>query len=500
MRSLRQDTAGDTKGHEVILMSENNKLDENGEQEKITIRPMDIAAGRKFSTVLKSHLEEGTGRTKPGRWTYQELNVHADAKTVERWCNGRNPPGQQAFDRLCLAFWPGPAQHPERDRFARLYTEMRTELNRRREAERRFRERHTSPDEPSAWGFFVSQSQKDCALLGKEAHAIAPEDLRLFETAESLYVHPSTELHSFCTGNPAHEYTCRADRSFSGAASFDELAEETGEASITQWIEKYRTATSVEIMERFRNPAYRHKPYNREQYGVRSINLGVAHEGHERSTIHIGLFRTDFFTNRVMRNIFHNELKPRLSALSVDDVPFFSGFNFSCLFTSIGVNTNVILNGGDRKELVLNKTALLANENQAFRWHVGMNEGINLEDRLGDADNTVSVRHAIARGLHEELGLQDLLKRRDMEIDYLSVFVTRTNMEIGIHAAATIACDFRTLLADREMHARDDRRESRGVQAIPFTPAEIKRFAAHGAEGRFVTYTPLLLDELMKKL
>jgi hypothetical protein len=176
MRSARQDTAGDTKGHEGILMSENNKLDEAGEQEKIKIRPMDIAAGRKFSEVLSKHLREGAGNSDAEKWTYEKLSERLEdyvgPKTIERWRNGRNPPDDEAFELLCKIFWPDEAHNHERDRFVRLYNNMLTELTRRRDAAQRHSQRYSSSGETKAWDFFVRQSQEDCMLLARIMHAI----------------------------------------------------------------------------------------------------------------------------------------------------------------------------------------------------------------------------------------------------------------------------------------------------------------------------------------
>lgn len=463
----------------------------------------DLREGKEFVRFLDRMCTEGRGLGQEyKKWTNEGLaaavsavSVRGNARTtfqkISRWRNGRSLPLPPAFGALCKVFWPltDKNRSAELEEFKGLYNAARTAWS--------LRKKIPPPPEITAWEFFVMCSREDCTLLSTEERNIEEQDLILVETGESLFISPSAELKDLCEKNPTWQYAFRSDRSFQENPDFDLLTDETGERRLPEWVERYREETSREIIARFRNPAHIHKPYNRVQFGVRSMHFGVAHEGQERSTVNIRLFRTDFFTNRVMRNIYHKELQhdPRFAQL--DEIPYFAGKNFSCLFTSLGVNCEIILRSkSEGEQLVFNKSALLANENQAYRWHLGMNEGVNLDDILDGPQKVVSVRNTVTRGLKEELGYA---RGDECQIEYFSVFVTRANMEVGIHAAVTLDCTFSKLMDIRAMYARDDRRESKAMEAIPFTSLAIKEFAAKVAKGHFVTYTPLLLDELMQK-
>lgn len=343
----------------------------------------------------------------------------------------------------------------------------------------------------------VERSLTDCVILGTDTGLINPKDVRFAVTGGEYFVSPEEcfqrQFNALSDGS--YDYAPR-NISFDGGGDFSDLVEATGISDLQSRIREGAEIAAKKVIDCFNDPKRSIKPYNKKKFGVRKIAFGVPHDkGLERLSINIELFTTDFFTDRVMREVYWKLAEEGHPIANIGETaPFLNGCDYSCFFTSLGLNADLVLLDNAPK-IAFTRTALLANENQAYRWHVAMNEALNLEDVQESGE--VLCQEYFKRGFQEELGLSEEFGYPGHESHVLSLALTRTNLELCIHGRTKLSISEAMLAKARLKCARDRIRESTGIEVIPYRRKAIMQFLVGNRE--FVTYAPAIWDNLIKR-
>lgn len=447
-------------------------------------------------------VREGYGND--GRaWTFEALansmtvmsaNLRrgVDPETVSNWYAGATLPKGKHRDALRVVLFPDDTHKSARLELFKLLeeaTEDHRKLRRKKKtvvlasARRREHER------------VVSQSKKDCIILISEEKYISSKDVQFHVNDKSFFISPPDGFQDRLEAVTRLDYDYASQSvSFDGGHDFSDLKVTTGLSDIDKLIEIGAERASAKVLSRFSNRHLLEKPYNKKKYGVSGLQFGVPHdEGPERAQVQFELFTTDFFTDRVMREVCWMLQERGLQFEGIETTfPFLNDADFSCLFTSLGLNADLVLTAGDPC-LVMNRTAYLGNENNAFQWIMAMNEAMNPEDDppLGKFD----ILPVFERGFREELGLVQEQNYPGASHDIVSVFLSKTNMELGLHGISKLPIGWDALLRARNERARDRGRESSGVRNLSYDVRALAEFIASGE--KMVSYAPTLWDSLV---
>jgi len=315
---------------------------------------------------------------------------------------------------------------------------------------------------------------KEVSIFGKERSLYINMDERCYENLvkkELSAGYPESHLTKF------HD-----DRSLDGSTDFSELAEITKIANLGELIEKHRKIVS-DLFLRSENGLI----FNGDKYGV--FNLRFMRFGNEeRPGVELELFKTDYFTHRVFRSIYH-ELKqlnhPVISA-GINDFLQYKPF-----FTSFGINTLLICEGEKGKEIVLSKRSARVHGNIA-RYHITMNEGLSQMDK--DPFGKVDLELCFKRGLLEELGINDKLYNFGTKVAFYDFFLEKNNFEIGLTSVFEIDLNYKKDL--EPLIARDRALESDSFVTLPLNSKVISNFVKN---SEFVPHGLYVLDRVLMR-
>lgn len=252
------------------------------------------------------------------------------------------------------------------------------------------------------------------------------------------------------------------DASFDGGKTYEDLVEITGIEELPELIEKHRTMVGQRFLE-----AADGMMFNGEKYGV--FNLRFTRFGEEENPgVEIDLFKTDYFTHRVFRSIYH-ELKERGHEIAFANSDTF--LKYRPFFTSFGVNCLLVCDGGNGKEMVLSKRSARVAGGKS-RYHITMNEGLSRTDK--DPFGRVDIELCFKRGLLEELGIGENIYQLAVNSAFYDFFLEKNNFEIGVSSVFELELDFEKDIAP--LIARDKQLEVDSFVALPMRPKVINRF------------------------
>lgn len=244
-----------------------------------------------------------------------------------------------------------------------------------------------------------------------------------------------------------------------------------------------------------RGPAY--PPYNKKKLGL----LGYRQPQHARQDegvyLDLDFYTTDYFTHRVMRRVLH-DLRDNQPALFREEADPYGALPYLRYFTtSFGINILVTTNDTDGRRFYMTRlSSAQGNANQQGRWHISANEGLNLEDTPG---GRVEIDATVARALSEELGIRTSETR--LETQYLEFAIDQRNLEPFISCVTHVDIDRHALYRQKELFARDDRREFAEIRDFSFTQAAIIDLLLNhpaGVEG-FTSYALHILDSVIAR-
>lgn len=244
----------------------------------------------------------------------------------------------------------------------------------------------------------------------------------------------------------------------------------------------------------------KYKVYNRPKLGVLDVDFVDPVDGPERMGARVRLYRTDYFTHRVMHRLL-DLFRDKAGGLPIDEqqFPYFAGEHVPHFATSLGLNISLISTAGIWPSVLLSRLGHNnANTESHGRLHVAANEGLNMDDvqsRHGGRAE-VNLSTAIRRALKEECQIKLSLIQR---ITLCELFVTRENAEMGMHVVIHTRESFQEVRRTR-LRSRDRGREFKGdllpirlsrdsfVGLVPRSPGE---------EETTSYYLPSLLESLL---
>jgi hypothetical protein len=125
----------------------------------------------------------------------------------------------------------------------------------------------------------------------------------------------------------------KPDTSFDGTDNFQDIAEITGIAELPELIKRHKAIIGEKFLKSKDGLLF-----NGEKYGV--FNLKFTRFGDDEDPgVELDLFKTDYFTHRVFRSIFH-ELKSKNHKISSAGLSDF--LSYKPFLTSFGINTLLI--------------------------------------------------------------------------------------------------------------------------------------------------------------
>ncbi|HYH79330.1 MAG TPA: hypothetical protein VEX86_06025 [Longimicrobium sp.] len=255
-----------------------------------------------------------------------------------------------------------------------------------------------------------------------------------------------------------------------GTGSPGGVAEECGIADFARLLQQHRREVALDFVHG-RNGCY----FNHPKFGVYGIDVTPRPTSDERRCLSIELYRTDYFTHKVMRGIYR-ELKARGHPITqADDQADLQRYNSFC--TSLGLNAVVILTS-DREgaALVLTRRSKLASETRGRkRYHVTMNEGLSMTD-YDSYEGRVSFKQWLRRGLDEELNLPSALVDERVHASFDDIFLVTELFEIGIVATVEISGMTFEELCSRADRAKDKKLEVDALECVPATPKAVRAF------------------------
>lgn len=465
---------------------------------------------RQFSSFLEYHLAAGTGNG-GDPWVAADFAQRANvsASRVSEWRKGKSGLPTSSLGLIEHAFFPdlksrkatNPAYldwqrvrdairrrgMPERDEDAKRHSQRETwDIVMRSLIGRTYSIVRSGPSEREA--DHLRAGAIDARLLERSFILPAPdwfcETILADEQWRDRYdLHPPIDI----SGDP----DCGEFFAAVPVPGFDEIVTHHADASARDVLAALHRA-----------PAY--PPYNKKKLGLLGYRQPQHANRDEGVYLDLDFYVTDYFTHRVMRRVLH-ELRDTHPALFREDADLYGAMPYLRYFTtSFGINILVTTNDADGRRFYMTRLSdRQGNANQQGRWHISANEGLNLEDVTKDR---VSMDAAVARALAEELGVRSEPapgKRRPKPLDthYLEFAIDQRNLEPFLSCVTHLDVSRVTLYHEKQLFARDDRREFAEMQDFPFTQSAIIDMVLNhpaGVEG-FTSYALHILDSVLAR-
>lgn len=254
----------------------------------------------------------------------------------------------------------------------------------------------------------------------------------------------------------------RPDVSFDGGNNFKDLADLTQIAELPDLIEKHKIIVGEKFLDSKDGMIF-----NGEKYGI--FNLKFTRFGdEEKPGVEIDFFKTDYYTHRVFRSIYH-ELKENGHPISSAGLSDF--LQYKPFFTSFGVNTVLICEGSKGKEVILSKRSTRVHGSEP-KYHITMNEGLSQTDK--DPFGKVDLELCFKRGLLEELGINEKLYQHGIKASFYDFFLEKNNFEIGLSSVFELDLDYEKDI--EPLIARDKHLEVDSFVALPLKSKDIEEF------------------------
>ena len=202
--------------------------------------------------------------------------------------------------------------------------------------------------------------------------------------------------------------------------------------------------------------------FNGEMFGVYRVFLPRIQEEDEAPEVTFEYMKTNFYTHRVMAEVFHAITEKTSEILKViSDIEVIN--KMYPFMTGLGVDALVLL---DNTSFVLAKrTGKLCNMEKQDKWHMSMNEAVSFTDI--DYEKEVSLIQCVERGLKEELGI-DCKKLGPARYSFYfgDIFLVKNLFEIGITVLVKVDMQFSEIENCYQI-ARDVEIETKGLKEVP---------------------------------
>jgi hypothetical protein len=333
------------------------------------------------------------------------------------------------------------------------------------------------------------EDELEVETLSTASEAFAADAIEFNVTDKHFYVSfPIDRLlelkNHYKTANKNLEdfFELHNDQYLDGSASFSGIAEETGIADIPERIEKSRRRIAQQFLDA-ENGAY----FNKSKYGVYSVKFCEREGKTEARHVNIQLFSTDYFTRKVIADVYKG-LYPH--AINAKDVDLELLGKYRAFMTSFGVNAIILLDGKYNEQLVLSERSTLASETSSkATLHVAMNEGLTQDD-MDPNDKRVRISNCLERGLWEELGLDNDIFSQKMTAEFHDLFLVRNVFELAVSASVNVHEMTFEELYQRAQKAKDRKLEVAKLELIPFVKRRLEPLLA---KRRIVPYSKYII-------
>ena len=252
------------------------------------------------------------------------------------------------------------------------------------------------------------------------------------------------------------------DQSFNGKNEFSDIQEKTGIENLNKLIEEHREIVAQHFVESSNG-----LKFNGQKYGIFDLKFTRFGKNENPGAV-ITLFKTDYFTHRIFRSIYH-QLKSENHEIKNSTADNFLKYN--PFLTSFGLNTVLICHGEKGKEVVLSKRSGRVHGDKS-RYHISMNEGLSQTDK--DAFGKVDLELCFRRGLMEEIGIDNNIYQLASRTAFYDFFLEKTNFEVGLTSAIEIDAPFHANI--EPLIARDKAFETDKFEVIPMATKHLKLF------------------------
>lgn len=291
-------------------------------------------------------------------------------------------------------------------------------------------------------------------------------DIKIKLTPISLYYSPSTEfkdrlINLFSAGTFKNKDYGLSNFKFSKILDFNDLLEKNKKIVSKEFID---SATTL------------HPLFNGQKLGIYDLKIKRVPDS-ARGILSIDLFKTDYFTHKVSRQIYRflNSVRDFSTRLNIDY--FNTNFdNYKFLNTSLGIYIAVQIDEGF---IFCKRSTAVSNSEEAGKWHISVDEGLDVQDlNQGQSNhNTIDMVQFATRGLREELGLSKGILDKYMfgKIRFLDVFLETKRYELIISAHVKLNISFIEFKKYYET-AKDARYETTDIICIEDNNSALEKF------------------------
>ena len=270
------------------------------------------------------------------------------------------------------------------------------------------------------------------------------------------------------------------DTSFDDGSDFKDIADITGIQALPDLIAKHKVIVGRKFLDSGDGLIF-----NGDKYGV--FNLRFTRFGEDENPgVEIDFFRTDYFTHRIFRSIYH-ELKDAGHPIAAAGMADF--LQYRPFLTSFGINTVLICKGERGREIVLSKRSGRVH-GDVPKYHITMNEGLSQTDR--DPFGKVDLELCFKRGLLEEIGVHEKLYQLAVKGAFYDFFLEKKNFEIGLSSVFELELNFAKDI--EPLIARDKHLEIDSFLTMPLNAKAIKQFVH---ENDFVPHGLYVLERVL---
>jgi len=339
----------------------------------------------------------------------------------------------------------------------------------------------------------VTEEELQVEVLSTANEPYKPDSIDVSPSGKSFYIaFPKERIdeleHVYKAENKSFQefFDIHDDTSFSEGSDFKEISKECEITELPELIEEARQSVADHFINA-KNGAY----FNKGKYGVWDIKFTQRYGKKEERHLKISLYETDYFTHKVMRQVYkkvHNKY------IFPSDVDVEYLHKYRAFLTSFGVNALVMLNDKKRGNIIiLSERSILASEtNQTNTYHITMNEGLNQDD-IDNYEGKIRISNCLERGLWEELGLDNDIYAQKMTSEFHDLFLVRNVFEVGISASVFIDKMNFSELHSRAQIAKDKKLEIGKLVPINLKKNEIEKFLL---KNNFIPYSRYIISRI----
>ncbi len=314
------------------------------------------------------------------------------------------------------------------------------------------------------------------------------EEFRLKFPLEELKKNYKAYVENLNHTEKAQEFHSGEDIIFSGK-DMKWLADISGINDLADRIEKARMTVANQFAE-----AKGGNYFNSRVIGLRKYIF--EREGDiEQSKLNIKVYRTDYFTHKVMQDVIHDLLREKI--VKIDEIEKKHALLYEKYFpflAAMGLNVFIFTDNESRINLCRrSNNASSGKVDLSGKLHVTMNEGFTATDydKRKQGYGSITIDNCYRRGMEEELGITENNTELG-EINVYDFFFSKSLFQVGLFAWASYRGSEDDLRVSR---AQDRALESAGMLQCDFNNKGMQKLLK---EEEFTCYSRTGLENLCR--